>query len=80
MREMGGRGNGKNRKYNDDYHKAAREIQKLYSRDNREAYNLAHKENITMAEARKRLGIKPPKRAKHGSRVREITKKMKKKK
>lgn len=55
---MGGKGSGRKIKYNDIYHKVLRERQRKYTQENREAWNLGAKEEISIAEARRRLGIK----------------------
>ena len=70
MVEMGRR-RGRPRKFNepeDKYHKVARELAHQYYIKNREACLLASKENITVEEARKRLGIKAGPEAKYGKR------------
>lgn len=47
-------------KYNDEWHIAMRERQRDYTKRNKEAWNLGVKEGISIAEARKRLGITKP--------------------
>ena len=49
---------GRKIKYHDKWHKMIRENQRRYTEKNREAWNLAAREEIPIAEARRRLGIK----------------------
>ena len=46
--------------FNDEWHKKMRERQRDYMKRNREAWNLAAREHISIAEARKILGITNP--------------------
>jgi hypothetical protein len=55
---MGGKGSGRKAKFHDQYHALTRENQRSYYRENREAILLGMKLHISVAEARKRLGIK----------------------
>jgi len=68
VRKMGGKGSGRKIKYNDEWHKTQRERQRKYTKENREAWNLGAKEEISIAEARKRLGIKFVSKKQHGTR------------
>ena len=57
---MGGKGSGRPRKHNDEYHRVARELSHQYYLKNREVILYAMKHKIPLDEARKIL--KPPKK------------------
>ena len=67
-------GSGRKPIFFDEFHRKAREVERDYIKRNREAWNLAAREHISVAEARKRLGLPPPTRQ-HGKRKKPKRKK-----
>ena len=51
---------GRPRLYDDPYHNEARRIQREYTEKNREVWNLANRIGVSVADARKMLGIPNP--------------------
>lgn len=63
---MGGKGSGRKATHNDEYHRVMRERQREYTKKHRKTLRLAGREQISVAEARKRLGIKADLKKTHG--------------
>ncbi len=63
---------GRKVRCHDQMHKLAREAQRVYEGKQREAINLAAREKIPLAEARKRLGIKIKLQRQHGVRKKRV--------
>jgi len=57
---------GRPRKYDDEFHRVTRERQLIYMKKNRRAILLGKRLKISVAEARKRLGIKFEPKKTHG--------------
>ena len=66
---------GRRIKFQDEYHRVMRERQRIYTEKNREAWNLANRLQISVAEARKLLGIKPNLKRQPGKRKKRSKKK-----
>jgi len=54
-KDMGGKGSGRKRKYNDSLHEYWRKASARYVEKHREAWNLANREKISVTEARRRV-------------------------